>query len=92
MLHTVSSAELTEWIAMYYLDPWGLDRVDHGLATICALLYNANLPPTKRHQAKSPSEFMRWTKLRQMTAADDRDTDDESLLRYLTRLSNKGTR
>lgn len=56
LLKTISSEELSEWLAFHSLEPWGEDRADLRAAIGHSLFYNAN----SKHP-KSPIDFMAYT-------------------------------
>ncbi len=56
LLSECDSAELTEWQAMYALDPWGEERADMRMGNICATL--ANINRTKGQAVSGPADWM----------------------------------
>lgn len=55
LLQRVSSAELTEWIAFYKLEPWGTERDDWRAALVAATTANYSGKVKKPLQA---TDFM----------------------------------
>lgn len=88
LLNSVSAEEMTEWMAVYHIDPWDNDRTDYGLGQICALLFNNNLSPEHRSRAKRPKDFMPWADIRRELAYDEEQASAR-LLSYLTGLSKR---
>jgi len=58
LLRTVSSRELTEWRALYRLEPFGTVRDDWRTGQLCSVLANLQRDPKKRPQPWTPAEFM----------------------------------
>jgi len=58
MLESMSSRQLSEWMAYFTLEPSGDELLDTHLATLSALLYNANRP--KSEKAKQVKDFKHW--------------------------------
>ncbi len=58
----ISSAEFTEWMAYYQLEPFGEQIADmrHGIA--CALLANVNRNADNKPEPYKPNDFVSWTK------------------------------
>lgn len=55
MLRKITSSELTEWVAMYNLEPWGDARDDFRMGQICSTI--ANVKRTKSMKALKPDDF-----------------------------------
>ena len=58
MLSTISSAELTEWMAFYKMSPFGEARGDLRVAQLTALMANVHRDREKRPQPFEPVDFM----------------------------------
>lgn len=56
MLATISSAELTKWMAYYAVSPFGEDRADYRVAQLTALTANQARDP--KTPSFSPADFM----------------------------------
>lgn len=56
MLQRMDSAELSEWMAYYQIEPFGERLADHRAGLVTAAIYNVNRP--KNRKAYSPSDFM----------------------------------
>lgn len=54
----ISAEELSEWIALYRLEPWGEERADMRAALIASIIANANRDPKKRPQPYTIKDFM----------------------------------
>lgn len=59
LLSTISSAELTEWMAYRAINgPWGDDRADFRAGMITAAVINSSYYRPKKGHERSPLEFM----------------------------------
>ena len=67
LLARVSSAELTEWLAYRQIEPLPDERRDVLLATLAAILTNANRDPASS-EAMTAKDFLPW-----LDEEDDRD-------------------
>lgn len=54
----MSSREFAEWLAYYNLEPFGEVRADLRMATLAALIANANRDARKRKEPYTPRDFM----------------------------------
>jgi len=54
----MSSREFAEWLAYYSLEPFGEVRADLRMATVAALIANANRNGQKRKEPYTPQDFM----------------------------------
>lgn len=54
----ISAEELTEWMALYRLEPWGEERGDMRAALIASIIANVNRDPKKRPQPYELKDFM----------------------------------
>jgi hypothetical protein len=55
LLAALTSSELTEWIAYYNVDPFGSEREDYRMGSICATVLNSQRAKGKVFQ---PSDFI----------------------------------
>jgi len=53
----MSSAELTEWMAFFSLEPWGTEVEDWRAAMVASVIANVNRDPKKR-KPYEPKDFM----------------------------------
>lgn len=53
----MSSAELTEWMAFFGLEPWGTEVEDWRAAMVASVIANVNRDPKKR-KSYEPKDFM----------------------------------
>src|SRR5690606_3853501 len=53
----MSSAELTEWMAFFGLEPWGTEVEDWRAAMVASVIANVNRDPKKR-KPYEPKDFM----------------------------------
>lgn len=51
----ISSSELTDWKALYNIEPWGDCRDDFRMGQICATLVNSRR--TNQDKVRKPSDF-----------------------------------
>jgi len=58
MLGRMSSAELTEWMAFYQLEPFGPERGDLQAGIVAATVANVNRDPKKQKRAFEARDFM----------------------------------
>ncbi len=58
LLSSISSRQLTEWMAYDQLEPFGERRADLRMAILASLIANANRDPDKRREPFSPADFM----------------------------------
>ena len=58
----ISSAEFTEWLAYYQLEPFGEQLADLRHGTACALLANINRDAAARPDPYQADDFIHWTK------------------------------
>lgn len=56
MLASLTSEELTEWMAYHELEPWGEERADFRSGTICAVV--ANLMKSKDDRPARAADFV----------------------------------
>lgn len=73
MLARLSKDELTEWLAFFFLEPWGCAEEDHRFGVIAAKIHNSNTtgaplepadffpPRSKRERNKLLQEKIRNT-------------------------------
>lgn len=69
MLRQMPAHLLTEWMAYYNLEPFGEEVMDHHLATMTAILFNANRP--KKEKARQPKDYKLWKQLRKAFDASE---------------------
>lgn len=62
------ASELTEWMAFYRLEPFGVERDNYHAGLIASLLYNVHRG--KKNSPMSPDDFM----LRDIVEKKERDT------------------
>ena len=61
LLSRVSSAELTEWMAFYQLEPWGSEIDDLRAGIVASTIANANRDPKKQRKPFTAQDFMpKW--------------------------------
>ena len=58
LLDRVSSAELTEWMVFYRMEPFGMERGDLQAGIVAATVANVNRDPKKQKRAWEPADFM----------------------------------
>lgn len=58
MLGRMSSAEITEWLAFYQLEPFGGERDDLRTGIVAATVANVNRDPKKQKRPFEASDFM----------------------------------
>ena len=58
LLSSLSSRQLTEWMAYDQLEPFGERRADLRMAVLASLIANANRDPDKRREPFTPADFM----------------------------------
>lgn len=58
LLASISSRELTEWMAYAELEPFGEERADFRIAQNTMVLANANRDPKKRPRPYTIEDFM----------------------------------
>lgn len=58
LLSRVSSAELTEWMAFYRLEPWGSEVEDWRFGMVASVIANVNRDPKQRRKPFDPPDFM----------------------------------
>lgn len=58
LLCSISSRQLTEWMAYASIEPFGEERADLRMAIVAALIANANRDPDKRREPFTPADFM----------------------------------
>ena len=69
LLSRISSAELTEWMAFYTLEPFGFERDMLGHAITASTIYNVNRG--SKDKALDVEDFMpRFQKIKQQTTED----------------------
>ena len=56
MLREFDSAEISEWMAFYEIDPWDQTRADFRSGVIASTIANANR--SKKSKTYSPADFM----------------------------------
>ena len=80
--HSLSSSELTEWMAYYRLEPFGAWRDNWHMAQLTALLRNVNLGKGK--PASKVSDFM-WH-----DEVAKKDSEQASFFAAMRSLAKKG--
>jgi len=69
LLSRISSAELTEWMAFYTLEPFGFERDMTGHAITSSTIYNVNRG--SKDKALDVEDFMpRFQKIKEQTTED----------------------
>jgi hypothetical protein len=58
MMHRMTSAELSGWLAFSSVEPIGDDREDFRMAMLCSLIANVNRDPAKRAEPFTPMDFI----------------------------------
>lgn len=58
LLSRVSSAELTEWMAFYRLEPWGSEADDWRAGMVASVVANVNRDTKQHRRAYQPADFM----------------------------------
>ena len=58
MLARMTSAELTEWLAFFELEPFGPERGDLQAGIVASVIANVNRDPKKRKKEYTPQDFM----------------------------------
>ena len=71
----MSARELTEWIAYNSIEPFQDERQDVLLATVAAILVNANRDPDKSSEA-IPDDFLPWRDKSHYETDDDEEGPD----------------
>lgn len=61
MLESMSSRLMAEWMAYFGIEPFGDELLDTHLATITAILFNANR--TKSEKARQVKDYQQWKPL-----------------------------
>ena len=82
LLNRISSKELTEWKALYRLEPFGELRDDWRIAQALCIWINANLKEGVKKT--TPADFM-WLD----DSERQKDDDPEQLMRALVKASRK---
>ena len=63
LLTRISSKELSEWIAYYAMEPWGVETEDLRTGIIASTIANVNRDPKKQKKPFKPQDFMpKWEK------------------------------
>ena len=75
LLDRVSARELTEWIAYSSIEPFQDERQDLLLATVAAILVNANRDPDTSSEA-IPDDFLPWRDKSHYETDDDEGGPD----------------
>jgi hypothetical protein len=61
LLSRVSSAELTEWMAYFRLEPWGTEPDDIRAGIIASTVANGNRDPKRQRKPFTTEDFMpKW--------------------------------
>lgn len=71
----MSARELTEWIAYNSIEPFQDERQDVLLATVAAILVNANRDPDKSSEA-TPDAFLPWRDKSNYETDEDEEAPD----------------
>jgi hypothetical protein len=58
LLRRISSRELSEWLAFYELEPFGLERADMRAAIVASTVANTARDPKRRARPWMPGDFM----------------------------------
>lgn len=61
-MEEMPSDVFTEWMAYYNLEPFGEEVIDHHLAQLTALLYNAN--KAKNSKSRTADDFRLWKQIK----------------------------
>ena len=83
----MTSAEFTEWMAYYELEPFGELVADqrHGVAT--ALQANLNRDPKTRPEPYKPEDFIHWRQTGETAEAEPVQLEDDVAQSNLIRAS-----
>ncbi|HYF81161.1 MAG TPA: DUF4035 domain-containing protein [Symbiobacteriaceae bacterium] len=82
LLSEVSSAELSEWMTYYQLEPWGTGSEDLRAGIISSTIANANRDPKQRQQPYAPGDFI---PRRDDSEVEEQSPDDQmQILQRLT--------
>lgn len=61
LLRRVSSRELSEWIAYYRVEPWGIEPADLRAGIISSTIANVNRDAKKKRRPYTPTDFIpKW--------------------------------
>lgn len=74
LLARISSRELSEWIAFYAVEPWGVMPDDLRTGIITSAIANTNRDPKKQKKPFTPQDFIpHWEKpqLEEPQSADE---------------------
>lgn len=74
----MSARELTEWIAYNSIEPFQDERQDVLLATVAAILVNANRDPDTSSEA-IPDDFLPWRDKSHYETDDEETPDTEAM-------------
>ena len=58
MYADLTADEIIDWLAYYSIEPFGERRADWRMASIMALIANANRDPKKRRRPFRPDDFL----------------------------------
>ena len=58
LLASLSSRQISEWMAYFSIEPFGEERADLRMATLAALIANINRDEKKRSSPYTPDDFM----------------------------------
>lgn len=58
LLSRISSRELSEWMAYYELEPFGMERGDLQAGIVASTVANVNRDPKKQKRPFAPQDFM----------------------------------
>jgi hypothetical protein len=76
----MGSAELSDWMRYYQIEPWGSWRSNYHAAQIASLIFNVN---RGKQKAVTPADFMF------VDAETAQDTKDQEVLSFLSARSKK---
>ena len=81
----MDAREIAEWSVYEQFEPFGMERIDLGFASITAMLYNIN--KKKGAKQKAPNDFM--PKFRDYGAAGPQAAKREDMMDKMLRLVRK---
>lgn len=90
LLDRMSSAEFSEWMAYYDLEPFGEERADFRQALTTSAVHNSLQAQTKSPKWTKPGDFMPFSEKPQKKASDGIQAGSpESMLAKFNALTSK---
>lgn len=79
LLERISSAELTDWMAFYQLEPWGGFQDEYRAALIASMVANTARDEKRRREPFRATEFMRAEFLEETAEETAEEPEQETL-------------